>query len=309
MPSAMRFDSLRGTVRNHPVVVATTAATVGVLMGGFVVMQLLATPHPRSDSAGVAPVAVEAKAVDTKPAPKPVAETTGSAPAGESVASADCDQQTWPHLSRDCVEEFRAKNRATRVITTDKLDKPTIAAIEAQPAAQPVAEPPKTAAAPTPASTPPSQPTPRASLATLATAPEAASPFAPPSSAAPLAVVAPAAAKAAEAPPQPAAKTEIREKRAVKKAKRVPKAAPKAPVRQETDDDKDDVAAVNADDRSSTARDGRPDRSRRIVDRWTERDYDVPDSRGEGRRRVTVIRRNNGGFFENLFGMGRGDDD
>ena len=48
---------------------------------------------------------------------------------------------------------------------------------------------------------------------------------------------------------------------------------------------------------------GRSDRrSRRIVERWTERDYDVPDSRG-GRRQITVIRRNSGGgLFESLFG-------
>ena len=99
MPSARRFAFLRDTVRNHPVIVATTAATGGVLLGAFVAVQLLATPQPRADSAWrslqwnqVAPKPVD----ETKPAPKPVAETTGSAPTGESVASADCDQQTWP---------------------------------------------------------------------------------------------------------------------------------------------------------------------------------------------------------------------
>ena len=80
---------------------------------------------------------VAPKPVDEiKPAPKPVAETTGSAPTGESVASADCDQQTWPHLSRVCMEEYRAKNRSARVVTTDKLDKPVITAIETQPPAK-----------------------------------------------------------------------------------------------------------------------------------------------------------------------------
>ena len=53
---------------------------------------------------------VAPKPVDEiKPAPKPVAETTGSAPTGENVASADCEQQTWPHLSRVCMEEYRAQ--------------------------------------------------------------------------------------------------------------------------------------------------------------------------------------------------------
>ena len=35
---------------------------------------------------------------------------------------------------------------------------------------------------------------------------------------------------------------------------------------------------------------------------WTERDYDVPASNGDGQRRVTVIRRGGGGLFESLFG-------
>ena len=76
------------------------------------------------------------------------------------------------------------------------------------------------------------------------------------------------------------------------------------------DDDDNTVASSDADDSvSATAvpiavRSPRraSDRSRRIVERWTERDYDVPDSRG-GRRQVTVIRRNSGGgLFESLFG-------
>ena len=53
MPSASRFSSLRHTVRNHPVVVASSAASVGVLLGAFVAVQLLATPQPRVDSAAV----------------------------------------------------------------------------------------------------------------------------------------------------------------------------------------------------------------------------------------------------------------
>lgn len=134
-----RFASLRDTVRNHPVIASTTAATGGVLLGAFVAVQLLATPKSPSDSA-MALTAVETKVApkpvdEIKPAPKPVAETTGSAPTGENVASADCEQQTWPHLSRVCMEEYRAKNRSARVVTTDKLDKPVITAIATQPPA------------------------------------------------------------------------------------------------------------------------------------------------------------------------------
>jgi hypothetical protein len=70
------------------------------------------------------------------------------------------------------------------------------------------------------------------------------------------------------------------------------------------DDDGDTFASADPgervfEDRNSSRGDRR---SRRIVERWTERDYDVPDSRG-GRRQVTVIRRNSGGgLFESLFG-------
>src|SRR6476619_3931259 len=146
--SLSRFAFLRDTVRNHPVIASTTAATGGVLLGAFLAVQLLATPKFPSDSA-MALTAVETKATpkleeEIKPAPKPVAETTGSAPAGENVASADCERQTWPHLSRVCMEEYRAKNRSARVVTTDKLDKldkPTVTAIETQPPAPAAAAP------------------------------------------------------------------------------------------------------------------------------------------------------------------------
>ena len=103
MPSLGQSAFLRGTVRNHPVIVATSAATVGVLLGAFVAFELLATPQPGVDGAPVR------AAVETKATPKPVAETTGSAPAGDSVASADCDRQTWPYLSDNCMEEVRNK--------------------------------------------------------------------------------------------------------------------------------------------------------------------------------------------------------
>src|ERR1043166_6317822 len=127
MPSGKRFAALRDTVRNHPVVVASGAASVGVLLGAFVAVQLLATPQPRTDSAP-APQAALASKGEARPAP----ETTGSAPTSERTASVDCEQETWPYLSRPCMEEMQSKYR-TRLISTDKLDKATINAIEASP--------------------------------------------------------------------------------------------------------------------------------------------------------------------------------
>jgi hypothetical protein len=43
MPSARRFALLRDTMRNHPVIVASSAASVGVLLGAFVAVQRI---HP-----------------------------------------------------------------------------------------------------------------------------------------------------------------------------------------------------------------------------------------------------------------------
>src|SRR5699024_4626066 len=103
-------------------------------------------------------------------------------------------------------------------------------------------------------------------------------------------------AAAAEAPEQPAARAEAREKHA-KNSK--PK---KLRVRQRHDEDTS--VATNDDDRDVGERRERP----RIVERWIERDYDVPNEDGRDRRRVTVVRRG-GGLFENLFGMGGGRDD
>jgi hypothetical protein len=303
MPSAGQFAFLRGTVRNHPVIAATSAATGGVLLGAFVAFQLLATPQPGADGAPAR------AAVETKAAPKPVAETTGSASARDSVASADCGRQTWPYLSDNCMEEVRNKNRGRRVISTDKLDKPTITAIETPP--PPPAEasaratetkPTLPSAAPAVAST--------AQSVTTTTGPATASFFAPPAAnpvaLAPAAVAAPEPLPATAAAPDvqvaptsvaPAAKNASKDKQAVaKKAKQNPKAQAKA--KQDVDDDGEDAVA-RSDDRASDSR------SRRVVERWTERDYNVRDSNGDGQRRVTVIRREGGGLLENLFGMGR----
>jgi len=296
MPSAKRFALLRETVRNHPVVVAAGAASVGVLLGAFVAVQLLAAPQPRADSAaapqaGIAskPQATIASRIEAKPAEaKPAPETTGSAPPSDRTPSADCEQETWPHLSPRCVEERRSKHR-TRVISTDKLDQSTISAIEASPPA-PVSKP----AAPAVANAATVSPSPVG----LAAAPSAV--FAAPGpSPAPL-------TSAAPSPQQPAANAEAKkEERVATKSKRKPKAESRGPAKQESDDDDDtSVASNGSDDRASDERSARRDnRSARRVDRRRiVEDYDVPAFNGDGSRRVTIIRRGGGGLFEGLFG-------
>jgi hypothetical protein len=290
MPSARRYAVLRDTVRNHPVIVASSAASVGVLLGAFVAVQLLATPQPRTDSAAAPQMALASKG-EAKPVPesKPVPETTGSAPTGDRTASVDCERETWPYLSRPCMEEMQSKHR-TRVISTDKLDKSTITAIEATP--------------PAPAESKPGAP------AVANTAPVSASSAPVDLAAAPSAVFAvpspsPAALTSAAPPPsQAAANIEAKkEKHVATKSKRKPQAEPRAPAKQESDDDDTtSVASSDSDDRVSGERSNRRLDRRRIVERWTERDYDVPASNGDGSRRVTVIRRGGGGLFEGLFG-------
>jgi hypothetical protein len=207
----------------------------------------------------------------------------------------DCEQETWPYLSRPCMEEMQSKNR-TRLISTDKLDKPTINAIEASPPAQPKSKPAAPVVANTASVSPPQSQAP----VDLVAAPSPV--FAAPDTS--------AAALTSAGPPQPAANIEAKkEKRAAMKSKRKPKVELRAPARQESDDDDTSVASNASDDRVSDERtrrrDDRSDRRidrRRIVERWTERDYDVPASNGDGQRRVTVIRRGGGGLFEGLFG-------
>ena len=286
MSSAKRFSFLRNTVRTHPIILATSAATAGVLLGGFVTVQLLATPQlqgPRSPQA-----IAESKAVS-----KPVAETTGSAPSGEIVASSNCGQQTWPNLSRDCIEEYRNKNRAARVVLTDRNNRQeTTAAEVVQPApraddsnlAAPAGWSPTVASTTAPVVTPSMQTVSVSESANATPAPEATAP-------------APAEAQTAvKSDPRP-----------VKKAKRKPKTGPKTPVELDDQDGSNTFTSLDIEDGAPDIRSGRRSDRRRIVERWTERDYDVPNSMGEGRRRVTVIRRGDSGPFGSIFGMRDGD--
>src|SRR5262245_28126223 len=126
-----------GLLRRHPFIIATGAATAGVLLGGYVAVQLLGTPEKQGP--GVKPV--QAAVVQPKPAAPPIAETTGSAPtesaaapaiAPTNVATTDCSRQTWPNLTRDCM-----KNGGERVTPSDKPDRPATTASNPPPAAAP----------------------------------------------------------------------------------------------------------------------------------------------------------------------------
>jgi hypothetical protein len=307
MPSAKRFSLL-------PVIVASSAAAGGIL-GAFVAVGLVATPV--TQKTGPSPSVAQETKADTKAAfvpqakATPAAETTGSAPPSDSAADAACDRQTWPYLSRPCMEEWQRKNRAVRVISTDKLDKPTVNAIQEAPAPQ--LAPSAAVASTTP---PPSESMPVATSEPWFNPGALATPTAPPAvaqtpaagqDAAKPQVTASEVAK--EEPAKNDAKNDVKDdakakKRVAAKSKRKQKPA------IESDDDGSAAVASSDDNRLSDDRTERSSRQpHRVVERASRREYDVP-SEDRGERRVVVIRRG-GGLFENLFGMGRrgADDD
>jgi hypothetical protein len=197
------------------------------------------------------------------------------------------------------------------VITTDNIAAPVVDAIETSrvsPGAQDgghqgvkAKEPPvaPTASAPVAA---PANPV-RDVAAKTTPAVEASAPPAPASQSAPAkegavaaaappaASVVPAAAPVAEPKPQHASAKEERGKKARDKRKREAKSRRAAPPARDDDDDEAEdtgyrtTRAVERDDSGSHRRG-------RIVERWTEREYDVPSYNGSQRRRVIVIRRN-----------------
>jgi hypothetical protein len=283
--------------RNHPLLVATTAASGGVMLGAYVAFQIFAAPVEQRGAGQPAPLqpVAQANAGDTK-APA-IAETTGSAPARDDVAADRCEGQTWPNLTRNCMEQMRSRT-PTRTVTTDRVENP---APQMRTAPQ---APSGTAVANAPA---------------IAPAPEAApesGPAAQPANTQTAAAPAPAAEPAAATANPPEAVKSV--KRKVKEAKR----KAKNPKSEQGDNralayapngDRDDEQQFDRNDRRSLRaedRDGRFDRSRRervIVRGEDDDDGDRVSERGD--RRVIVIRREResggfggGGIFGSLFG-------
>lgn len=257
-----------GLMKSHPFVFTTTAAAAGVLLGGFVAVQLLGTPAKQDAGAKPAQLALQAKAPPhIADVPSQSAETMGSG-SSDVVAAVDCSKQTWPNLSRECLKNGGA------VAPADKPVAPSIAPVAASTAAS--------------GNSPPLVAPPIASTA-------AAEP-----AQAPAAAIAPAPVQAAEKP-------DARPKQVAKKVKH----KAKKPEKQELNNDDEDrtaVASDDSDDRIDRA-DRRLDRTRHVSTRWSERDYDVPDDEGVGRRRVVIRRGGGGGPFGALFGGFRDDDD
>jgi hypothetical protein len=263
-----------GFMKSHPFVFATTAATAGVLLGGFVAVQLLGTPAKQDAGAQPPQIALRTKAPPhIGEVPSQSAETTGSATT-ETAFAVDCSKQTWPNLTRECMKNGGALAPASKPAA------PPIASVTASTASSTNAanNPPPLVAPPNATATP--EPAPAATTAALSPVQAAAKPET-----------------------KPEAKLEAQPKQVAKKAKR----KVKKPEKRELNNDDDNRAAFASDD--SGDRFDRSDRSRHVVTRWTQRDYDVPDDQGGGRRHV-VVRRGGGGPFGMLFGgFGGGNDD
>ena len=232
-----------------------------------------------------------------KPAPKPAATTRAPRRPADDVAAAGSISRPGLIFRAPACVVGRASYSA------DRLEQPAVTAVPSQPSPPPVEAPP--APNVNVAVTPAAAATTRAAMVPLPPPEPAAAP--------PVerTVASTDAAKTDAAKVDTTEKSDAKQKHvANKKAKRKSKHQRKAPAKHERDDDdigtvaSADEADIAVDDRASRRRDG----SRRIVERWTERDYEVPADDGRGRRRVTVIGRSGGGLFENLFGMGRNDD-
>jgi hypothetical protein len=295
------------------------AAVGGALLGGLLVYQ--STGSPRGTPARLAETTGAAA-----PA-APVAKTEQPAvQEATKESAADCEQQTWPHLSHECAEQ---KRRSVRVITTDKLPGPTVNAIETSPPSSATVPPmnPGLAAKPAPAQAAPSAPapattsapaiasTPAPAIASTPAPPVSSTPAPPVSSTPPQVASRPAPtvtatkpaptvaatasaqpASAAPPPPSPLAP-------AAQVANVEPNASPPSPSTAVTAKHPKDVGKksqrkkAKSRDRSIDDDDTRSGERRegRIVERWIERDYDVSsDDRSGRRKRVTVIERGNG---------------
>jgi hypothetical protein len=192
-----------------------------------------------------------------------------------------------------------------RVVSTDRLDQPTVNAIENPPASGKT-EPPSQTAANGSAAAPPTPPAAALTAPPAATAAPLTPPTPSPAATAPVAAPTQAAADTETVAPDPTRPKAAKSKQ-VKKPKQQPKLDDRALARA---DDGRALASVDDDDGTPVSREstedrrGPQDRSRRSAGRWTEREYEVPTSDGRGQRRVIVIRRNDGGersYSDGLF--------
>ena len=316
---------------------AASIAAIGAVGGAFYLGTVFSNAPLETKSVAATETTGSARASGN--APKEETQAAASEPAPvEAADAANCRAQTWPYIARPCLANDKSLanekgERGVRVISTDKLADPVINVLETPPDAvinrkTAPQEPSKTqaaASAPAAANNSASAEAPSlksgASLGAIAISPAAAptqtpepvvAASTPPAEPPAQPVVAPAT------PQQPAVQATAAVEPQVAASKRAEKSKRKAAKRQDerfkesesfrnataqSDDDEDEPVAEKKNGRIKG----------RVVERWTERDYNVPSHDGDGRRRVIVTNRDDtyrersvsterGGGFPNIFG-------
>jgi hypothetical protein len=296
--------------RMSPVAIALTAGAIGLICGALFVAVLAMSFTQSSDVAQNQSVETTGAAVPARAEQQPMqtpdvatataeAATPASADDESKQAAAECDRQAWPYITQQCLAERSNSQRRVRVITTDNIAAPVVNAIETSrepsgakgegQAKQPLATPPASApVAAVPAA--PAQAEAKATPVVDTGAPPAPAQTVPLGERAvvPVAPVVPAAVPASQSKPQHASGKEERGKKARDKRKREAKSR-RAPLTGDDDETEDSGSRPT---RGLEREDSSSHRRGRIVERWTEREYDVPSYNGSQRRRVIVIRRN-----------------
>jgi hypothetical protein len=314
-------------------------AAIGAVFGAFYLGTVFSNAPLETKSVATAETTGSASAQDNPRKEETQTTATASAPV-EASNAANCREQTWPYIARPCLANEKG-GRGVRVISTDKLADPVISVVETPPDAvinrkAAPAEPPKgQAAAPAPAAVPApaaannsasAEVTPLKSGAALgavaispaalppAQTPEPVAAASPPPAEPP---VQPAATPAT--PPQPAVQATAAVEPQAVPDKRSEKSKRKAAKRQDDrfkDSERSKTVTAQSDDDDEDAPVAEKSSGRikgRVVERWTERDYNVPSHDGSGTRRVIVNSRDDtyrersvsterGGGLPNIFG-------
>lgn len=280
------FQAVLNRFRNRPSAIAAAAGGIGLVCGALA-MAMTAQPTPPPTERHQAAVQVPSQG---QVAANPLVETTGTAPRAvrpdtptaaldtAATPTSDCDAQAWPYITRECLAKRHAERSRVRIITTDRITPPAPAVVVLS----------RTAEAP-PSSVSVHETKSQAPAAVIAAAEVPVETIAVES--VPLPLPRPDVVSATLV--NETAASEIAEKPAPAPSKR----ARNARLQQREQGSLRRAAqSVRGEDRVTEM-----DRPRgRVVERWTEREFDVPSERGMQRRRVIV--RSGGGHPPGPFG-------
>jgi hypothetical protein len=288
----------------------TSAAAIVAVCGAFYLGTVFssATTEPKAVASAAPETTGSAPSV---PEYKASADAEPSAPKStEQSEAADCQSQTWPYIARPCVSNDESK-RGVRVIATDKLADPVVSMLQAPPevvtnrrVSKPAAQD-KTSVASSGFATAPTDAwadEERTLVSGAALARLSIDDAAKPNEARADALASPAATADHQTAPAVASTADASDARSGSDAtaeskfhRGTARDKPKRKLAKKTDagrsrvargvSDEDDQADFSAAESRSGKLKGR------IVERWNEREYQVPSEEGRGARRVIVTSR------------------